>query len=491
MTKIKAKTRFHNESDSNTLTGVLPGLSPEDCRLVLRSRSIKASLHSDRYLDRWLKSQLLSPGLNVTTISLQDLTGWSVNPESGDISHDSGRFFSIIGADVRHRTKNGEIIWDQPAIDQPEVGILGILAKRIKGVLHFCLQAKEEPGNINSVQLSPTVQATFSNYTRVHGGALPKFVHYFLDSTRGRVIYAKLQTEDGGRFLYKSNRNMIVEVDAPELDELPEGFIWVTLRQIGRMLRSENLVHACTRSILSSLIVPEWISGSMKSPAAGYGVQKAEKSNIREIFQWLDDQKSANHFLVKRRNLNSLKEWGMDRDGSFSHEEGRFFRVVGINVESSEREVSIWNQPILDNPGRGIIGLLVKIEKGRRYFLMQAKAEFGNRGIIQIGPTVQFTPGNYIRNKKLPKPFLFEEFCKPEKFLLRHDSFQSEEGARFYKEAHLHRILMLGESEMLQIPQEYKWICESDLHVFINIGEMVNSCARSVFSLMLSHESVR
>jgi len=467
-------------------TGVLPGLSLEDCRMVLRSRTTKSSLHSDRYVDRWLKTQLLAPSLNITTISLKDLAEWSVNPETGNISHDTGRFFSIVGVDVRHRTKNGEINWDQPVIDQPEVGILGILAKRIKGVLHFCLQAKEEPGNINSVQLSPTVQATFSNYTRVHGGTLPKFVHYFLDPSKGRIIYAKLQTEDGGRFLYKSNRNMIVEVDDPELEELPEGFVWVTLRQIGRMLRSENLVHACTRSILSALIVPECISGSMKSAAAGSG-----KSNAREIFQWLDDQKSSNHFLVKRRNLNSLKEWGMDRDGSFSHEEGRFFRVVGINVESSEREVPVWNQPILDNPGRGVIGLLAKIENGRRYFLMQAKAEFGNRGIIQIGPTVQFTPGNYIKNKKLPKPFLFEEFCQPEKFLLKHDSFQSEEGARFYKEAHLHRILFLGEGQMILVPENYMWISESDLHVFINIGETVNSCARSVFSLMLSHESVK
>src|SRR6185369_4281815 len=164
MAKKIATARFPKTSASNMQTGVLPGLSLEDCRMVLRSRTTKSSLHSDRYVDRWLKTQLLAPSLNITTISLKDLAEWSVNPETGNISHDTGRFFSIVGVDVRHRTKNGEINWDQPVIDQPEVGILGILAKRIKGVLHFCLQAKEEPGNINSVQLSPTVQATFSNY---------------------------------------------------------------------------------------------------------------------------------------------------------------------------------------------------------------------------------------------------------------------------------------------------------------------------------------
>ena len=121
---------------------------------------------------------------------------------------------------------------------------------------------------------------------------------------------------------------------------------------------------------------------------------------------------------------------------------------------------------------------------------MQAKAEFGNRGIIQIAPTVQFTPGNYIKNKKLPKPFLFDEFCAPEKYQLRFDSIQSEEGARFYKEAHLHRILMLREGEELQAPQGYMWISEADLYLFIHIGEMVNSCARSVVSILLCHEYV-
>jgi dTDP-4-dehydro-6-deoxy-alpha-D-glucopyranose 2,3-dehydratase len=491
MKKRNISVKQNKAFAGNSLSGFLPGLSQEDCRLVFRSRTVKYSLHSDRYVDRWLKTQLLDPRLKVTTISLQDMGEWSVNSDSGNITHDSGRFFSIIGVDVRHRTLTGEIFWDQPVIDQPEVGILGILAKRIKGVLHFCLQAKEEPGNINSVQLSPTVQATYSNYTRVHGGSLPKFIQYFLDSSRGRIIYAKLQTEDGGRFLHKSNRNMFVEADDPELDHLPEGFIWLTLRQIGRMLKNDNVVHACTRSILSALVFPESMTGSVKIPAAGSGLQGAEESKGGEIFQWLDDQKSSNHFLIKRRKLNTLKEWSMDRDGSFSQEEGRFFRVVGINVESSAREVHIWNQPILDNPGRGIIGLLAKVENGRRYFLMQAKAEFGIRGIVQIAPTVQFTPGNYIGNKKLPKPFLFDEFCAPEKYQLRFDSIQSEEGARFYKESHLHRILMLREGEEIQAPRDYMWISEADLHLFINIGEMVNSCARSIVSILSCHEDVR
>jgi len=465
-------------TDSNPLQVLIPASSPG----ISRSLTIKTALHSDRYLEQWVDAKIMQRDLQVTTTSLHAINGWSIDSETGDIRHESGRFFAITGALVRQRSDTVEISWDQPIIDQPEVGILGIIAKKIRGVLHFCLQAKEEPGNINSVQLSPTLQATYSNYTLAHGGSPPMFIEYFTDPAKGQLIIARLQTEDGGRFLYKSNRNMIVVVDEDELGDLPDNFVWATLRQIGHLMKRDNLVHACTRSILSALALRGEIKGANRGnipPTSFY------KSSLQEIFQWIDNRKAVNHFMIKRMPLNSLKEWSMDRDGSFSHEHGRFFRVIGLTVESNTREVSAWGQPILDNPGTGIVGLLTTIKNGELFFLMQAKAEFGNRGVIQIGPTVQFTPGNYIGNVKIKRPFLFEEFYKPGKFRVILQSLQSEEGARFYNEAHLHRILSLPESEQLTIPDDFRWIAQSDLDFLINLGDTVNSCARSIISLML------
>lgn len=460
----------------------LSWFSPEQCRGISRSRNSKVALHSDRYLERWVASKLMLRNLHVTTTSLDSINGWSLDSATGDIRHNSGRFFAITGAHVKHRSNSTEFEWDQPIIDQPEVGILGILAKKIKGVLHFCLQAKEEPGNINSVQLSPTVQATYSNYTRVHGGNPPKFIEYFINPPRERIILARLQTEDGGRFLYKSNRNMIIQTEEDQLQALPDEFIWVTLRQIGQLMKVDNLIHACTRSILAALA----LNGEKTTADKGYTPSDSFcNSALPDIFQWLDNQKASNHFQIQRKPLNSLTEWGMDRDGSFSHEQGRFFRVIGLNIESNSREVTVWSQPILDNPGRGIIGLLTTIKGGERFFLIQAKADFGNRGIIQIGPTVQFTPGNYIDNEKLAKPFLFEEFYHPDRFPLILQSLQSEEGARFYNETHLHKILLLPEAAELSIPDNFRWISQTDLNFLINLGDTVNSCARSILSLVL------
>ena len=217
------------------------------------SKSVKPAVHRDSDVDRWIKERLRRANLRSAIVPIEALDQWQVDPTTGNISHRSGRFFSIMGLAVRHRMMQVELAWDQPIIDQPEYGILGILARKFDGVLHFCLQAKEEPGNINSIQLSPTVQATYSNYTQAHGGALPPYLAFFLDPPKERIIFAKLQSEDGGRFLFKANRNMIVVTDEDDA-VLPDNFIWLTLRQISDLMRRDNLVNACTRSILAAVI---------------------------------------------------------------------------------------------------------------------------------------------------------------------------------------------------------------------------------------------
>ncbi len=229
------------------------GFSPDALVDLTVSRMAVRARHDDASVDRWIADRRSRSRLRTEVVPLREMDKWTIDRVTGNIDHETGRFFTISGVKARHRTRSGELEWDQPIIDQPEIGILGIAAKKIGGVLHFCLQAKEEPGTIHGMQLSPTVQATYSNYTQAHGGSLPPFVGLFLDPPRERVLFAKLQTEDGGRFLFKSNRNMIV-LAGDELGDPPDGFLWLTLRQIGLLLRRDNLVNACTRSVLASLL---------------------------------------------------------------------------------------------------------------------------------------------------------------------------------------------------------------------------------------------
>ena len=118
----------------------------------------------------WMRHQNEEVVSVIKQIPINELKGWSYRDDR--IRHDSGKFFSIDGIHIETNYRNTPQ-WDQPIINQPEIGFLGFIVKKINGVLHFLMQAKIEPGNLNVVQLSPTLQATRSNYTRVHGGKSP------------------------------------------------------------------------------------------------------------------------------------------------------------------------------------------------------------------------------------------------------------------------------------------------------------------------------
>ena len=123
--------------------------------------------------------------------------------------------------------------WQQPIIEQSEIGILGIITKKLNQKVYYLMQAKIEPGNINCVQLSPTLQATKSNYLQVHNGKKPKYLSYFFND-RKKLIIDQLQSEQGGRFYKKRNRNIIIEIK--EDLEIDDDFRWMTLNQIVELM---------------------------------------------------------------------------------------------------------------------------------------------------------------------------------------------------------------------------------------------------------------
>src|ERR1035437_3582754 len=130
----------------------------------------------------WFDQKNRDESFVVNEIPFSELDQWYFTENKRSIVHKSGKFFRIEGLHVS--TNFGDVKeWEQPIINQPEIGILGILTKVINGVRYFLMQAKMEPGNINILQLSPTVQATKSNFSRVHKGKSPAYLEYFTDSS--------------------------------------------------------------------------------------------------------------------------------------------------------------------------------------------------------------------------------------------------------------------------------------------------------------------
>lgn len=208
----------------------------------------------------WLQDQREKCPMETSEMPIHDLEKWKVDPDTGNITHDSGGFFSVMGVRVSN-TVNREVVggWTQPMIKQVE-GILGILCCNFNGVRHYLIDAKAEPGNIHKLQLSPTVQATFSNLKQLHGGKKTKFAEFFEESEEVlkakpgvKVIYSQWLAEDGGRFYLKVNKNMLVEIDEKVEISVPSNFIWLTMYQIKQLLKYDNLVGPHVRSIIAHL----------------------------------------------------------------------------------------------------------------------------------------------------------------------------------------------------------------------------------------------
>ena len=207
------------------------------------------------YIIDWFNKKREESDMVVKEIGINELDKWSVDSTSGNVKHESGGFFEVIGIRVSNTFERevGKKGWTQPMIAKNPGGILGILMKKINGIPHYLLQAKAEPGNIGKLQLSPTLQATTSNLLKAHGGSKPLFAEYFDDENNPKIIYAKWQSEDGGRFHLKSNYNMIIEINENEELKIPDSFIWVTLFQIKQLMKIENFVGPHVRGIISYL----------------------------------------------------------------------------------------------------------------------------------------------------------------------------------------------------------------------------------------------
>lgn len=219
--------------------------------LVLADRN---AFHSTAELRDWIDGIRAASPIQLERKNIGDLRGWQTDAVTGEISHESGEFFRIIGVGISNSAREVSG-WDQPFIYQREAGILGILRTRFNGVWHYLLNAKAEPGNTLLYQISPTLQATYSNLKTAHGGRVPRFSEFFLEEGAAprKVVYRQWLAEDGGRFYLKSNLNMLVEVEEGDLPEIPEEYRWFTLSQIKELLLLDNYINPHVRGILCHL----------------------------------------------------------------------------------------------------------------------------------------------------------------------------------------------------------------------------------------------
>ncbi len=439
---------------------------------------------------KWINDQNKAVEVSVKKVDFKKLDKWYFSKDHAKIAHETGKFFSIDG--IRINTTWGNITeWDQPIINQPEIGFLGFIVKKINGVLHFLVQAKIEPGNVNYVQLSPTLQATRSNFQQAHQGRKPLYLEYFKNASKEEILIDQLQSEQGARFLKKRNRNIIIKIDGDI--EMHENFIWLTLGQLKSLMQIDNIVNMDTRTVISGISFGNYNKdilafSTILSKEESYqnmflkSTLSMDESlhSFEDIISFMTELKSTNDLDIKKIPLKDIRNWEIT-ENQIRHIEKKYFKVIGVEVEIGNREVVKWSQPMVEPAQDGLCAFVCKKINGILHFAVQAKLECGNHDIFEFAPTIQTLTGGYKNTPKNSLPFLDYVLSVDKKQKL-FDTLQSEEGGRFYKEQNKNIIVIAGDEISEELPSNFIWMTLNQLNKFIQFNNHINIQARNLIA---------
>ncbi|MEN3585893.1 NDP-hexose 2,3-dehydratase family protein [Streptomyces sp. ZYX-F-203] len=442
-------------------------------RLALSAATSRGAHLATEDVTDWLDERHAAGSFHARRIPLTELVErgeWRFEPGTGNLAHRSGGFFTVEGMRVAEGTGEGgpRREWEQPVISQPEVGVLGLLAKEFGGVLHFLMQAKAEPGNPRPTQLSPTVQATRSNYTRAHRGADVRLLDHFVGPGAGRVLVDVLQSEQGSWFFRKSNRNVIVETD-DEVDA-PEDFRWLTLGQIAELLHRDEVVNMDARSVLSCVPHGDPTPRALLSDAA--------------LLSWFTGERGGRAVRARRIPLSTVRGWKHGVE-AIEHEDGRYFRVVAVSVRAGNREVSGWTQPLIEPVGTGVAAFLLREIDSIPHVLVHARTEGGFLDTVELGPTVQCTPGNHAHLPLAERPRYLEEVLTAPPSRVRYGAVHSEEGGRFLNARCRYLVIDADpRTARLDPPPGFAWATPAQLTALTRHGHYLNVEARTLLACL-------
>ena len=199
---------------------------------------------------RWYNNIKNSNKAVIKTVHLEKMKKWTYDKKKGVLKHNSGEFFHIEGKRISKSDREVNS-WDQPFIKQVDYkgGIIGLVRSNIKDMPHYLVDAKFEPGNYNKIQISPSLQATYSNLNRIHEGEKNKVAKKYF-SNNYKTIRKFWVTEDGGRLYLKRNLHWIIQYNG-KINVPGKTYRWLTLWELDRFIKLGSLVGPHLRSILS------------------------------------------------------------------------------------------------------------------------------------------------------------------------------------------------------------------------------------------------
>jgi len=206
------------------------------------------------------------------------------------------------------------------------------------------------------------------------------------------------------------------------------------------------------------------------------------------IIKWFNKKREESDMTVQEIGINDLDKWNVDNNsGNISHDSKGFFEVIGVKVTNTfDREVGKqgWMQPMIGkNPG-GILGLLMKKINGVPHYLVQAKAEPGNIGKLQLSPTLQATTSNLLKAHGGLRPLFAEYFDEPKNAKIVYGKWQSEDGGRFHLKSNFNMIVEVDENEEFTTPDSFIWVTLFQIKQLLKTENFVGPHIRGIISYL-------
>lgn len=426
-----------------------------------------------------IKNDLIYLKSSIRPTTLSACKDWLLT--KSNLEHKTKRYFSI------------EIVEscgiEHIYINQPEVGILGIVIVSDGPEKKWLLQIKPEPGNVGIVQFAPTVQATKSNYERVHNGKNTQYLDIFFDN-KDKLLTDVYGSEQGDRFINKFNRNIKINlIDKEKNFQLKNQFKFFNREEIKIMLGMDYLLNTDARSVIASgswEILSECrekmflgCSYSLLNldKALNVSMQKKSSRNLeraRALLKSMFCYHSVSTKIVpwSQSKIFTLTENGIYRRGGE--------KVVGFyNCILPSREIGEWQQPLLEKDNVALYWVPIKIIDGVAMLGVRAKKEIGFLGRAEFSVVIHQEYPNF---KELKLAMLDKDKFGDILLSIR----QSDEGGRFWKNESLYCISVIKGHEKVYANLDINWLTLADLEELTVHKGLVSNELRTIISLLLS-----
>jgi oxidase EvaA len=337
------------------------------------------------------------------------------------------------------------------------------------------------------------VQATLSNYQRVHRGRPTPMIEYFVGDRPAGVqcLSDSLQSEQGDRFLGKFNRNLVMAVPwhQPVVDA--PAWRWFSASAVKQALVQDYAVNTDARSVM--VCSPwDWLADDPRGAFARWqgrgGLGEALFQSVKasggvvsllDLPGILEDARRRYRFERQACSLSSLPGWHGTAMGLFpTYDDADASSVQTFAVRASEREVPRWSQPLLVGGRCATVTLLCTRWDGIMHVLLRLAPEPGFKDHVQLGPSDIDAPPHHRL------PWVQGVVGDPSvRYLV--SAHQSDEGGRFMHSLARYEVREVEASQVPRHDPDAVWLTLIQVQTLAQQSGLLTNEARSVLSLLL------